>query len=154
MCMCERPNINGKHGYRWNESTLAGVHPVNPPALRPGDEILYDEPGRCGGLDSHSYHFRVVKRYGRPELLVRHGGGDECIPLGSRPGLAALEWQDSDGRYWLLQMIYHSVTDIRRAAVDAERSRWALAAVQNRIKVNRRKRVPTVEILPAETATA
>jgi hypothetical protein len=50
-----------------------GTREVDAPALLDGDVLLFDEPGRCGGLDSHCYHYRVVKRAGL-SLLVRHGG--------------------------------------------------------------------------------
>lgn len=83
MCMCGKPTLNGQPGYSWN-GARPGIYPINPPDLREGDELLYDEPGRCGGLDSHSYHLRVVRaRYGGCVLLVRHGGGDEAVNLGA-----------------------------------------------------------------------
>lgn len=153
--MCGKPTINGRPGYRWNGETPgddspANIHPVNPPALADGDEMLWDEPGRCGGIDSHSYHFRVVGLHGSWYLLVRHGGGDERIDLGgsrhhSRLGLERL---DSDGRYWLLLAIYRIHSDAMRTARDNERDRWASAAVQKRIKVRKRGGRFRVEILP------
>jgi hypothetical protein len=38
--------------------------------LEYGDALLYDEPGRCGGIDSHHLDLRVVKNCGAA-LLYR-----------------------------------------------------------------------------------
>jgi hypothetical protein len=157
MCMCPKPNVNGQPGYRWNhESQPLSTYPVNPPELGEFDELLNDLPGRCGGCDSHSYHFRVVDLRGRLWLLVRHGGGDEQHEIGStsrghRRGIReALErCPGDDARYWLCQTLYHLLEDTRRAARDAERTKWRQAAYDNRIKVNRRKKPATVQILEA-----
>ena len=107
MCNCGKPTINGQVGeYRWNNDTPS-TYPINPPPLQDGDDLVYDEPGRCGnGRDSHSYHFRVVRKYGMFHLLVRHGGGDRRICLWSEPGIASLEKMGSDERYWMLCLIY------------------------------------------------
>ena len=69
-------------GYKWNNpSGQASVYPVNPPKLADGDTLVRDLPGRCGGQDSHSYHYCLVRSAGSLNLLVRHGGGDERIRL-------------------------------------------------------------------------
>ena len=135
MCMCGKPTINGQPGYCWDGKTR-GVYPVNPPGLAPRDSLLYDEPGRCGGLDSHSYHFRLVKASdGGIYLLVRHGGGDERIRLGtSRPGLAVLANLDSNGRYWLLQMFYHAHQDGVREAEEQVAQTYRQAFVEGRLR--------------------
>jgi hypothetical protein len=53
--------------------------------LSEGDELIYDLPGRCGGMDSHCHHLRLVKaQFGGYALLMRHGGGDERHPLWPR----------------------------------------------------------------------
>jgi hypothetical protein len=135
MCMCEKPTINGQLGYRWNNpSGPSGVHPVN-------------EAGRCGGIDSHCHHYRVVKRYGALDLLVRHGGGEERIRLSlykqQQDALAVLE---SNHRYWMLNAIYHAHSNGARDARDAEASRWRIAAAEKRIKVRRSRYTVTVQI--------
>lgn len=100
MCCCGKPTINGELGYRWNQPDGApSIYPVNPPTLGDNDVLLFDEPGRCGGLDAHSHHFRVV-RYCGLSLLVRHGGGDERIRISSTPTLIeTLTALDSNARY-------------------------------------------------------
>ena len=97
--------------------------------------MLYDEPGRCGGMDSHSHHFRVVRDIGL-DLLVRHGGGEERVRL-SGPIEAGLQALDSDARYWLLCAIYHAHHDGERDATDRERDKWQRAAAEKRIKTRK-----------------
>src|SRR5690349_19548495 len=91
MCCCDSPNVNGTPGYKWQPRDEPRIRPIDPPHLRDGDVLLFDEPGRCGGLDGHSYHFRLVKfaHDSNLSLLVRHGGGDECITLGCVANVAA-----------------------------------------------------------------
>ncbi len=138
MCMCGKPTINGEPGYSWDGKTH-GTRPVAPPDLEEGDELLYDEPGRCGGLDSHCHHLRVVKaRYGGFKLRVRHGGGDEQISLGStRMAIDALAALDSNGRYWLLLRLYHVQSDAASRAIERCDSSWRKAAAEKRIKTRR-----------------
>lgn len=112
MCCCAKPNVNGEAGYSWDGKTT-GVRPVNPPALADGDTLLFDEPGRCGGMDSHCHHYRLVRRYGT-ELLVRHGGGDERIRV-SLPRGFSFEAMDSNTRYWMLNAMYHAYSDGRQS---------------------------------------
>lgn len=135
MCCCTTPNVNGTLGYQWSPTDKPSIRPVNPPATdRP---ILYDEPGRCGGQDSHCHHYRIV---GFPfaSLLVRHGGGDEKVRLSNAKGvLAALAMLDSNGRYWLLNAIYHAYADGLRIGQTDEAQRWQAAAAQKRIKVRK-----------------
>lgn len=138
MCCCGKPNINGQPGYSWDGKSF-GTRPIAPPALAEGDELSYDEPGRCGGVDSHSHHFRVVKaQFGGWFLLVRHGGGDERISLGFRsfvPGI--MRDMDSNARYWLLQNIYNIQADAVRVANDKKESAWRQAAAEKRIKTRK-----------------
>lgn len=138
MCMCGKPTINGEPGYSWNGEP-SHVRPIQAPDLLGGDELLFDEPGRCGGLDSHSHHLRVVRRrYGGFTLAVRHGGGDERVNLGSTrmaiDGLAAL---DSNARYWLLLRLYHVQSDAACHAIEVCDSKWRKAAAERRIKTRR-----------------
>jgi hypothetical protein len=79
MCCCASPNVNGQPGYSWDGKSVS-TQPVNPPALQERDILLFDEPGRCGGMDSHCHHYRVVKD-GPWISLLRHGGGDERMHL-------------------------------------------------------------------------
>lgn len=139
MCYCGQPTINGEFGYRWNFTDAPMVRKPDPPET--DETILFDEPGRCGGQDSHSYHYRVVGATNGaqfPTLLVRHGGGDESIRLSNGKAiLHALEMLDSNGRYWLLNAIYHAHADARRSGRDAADAVWRKAAAEKRIKVRK-----------------
>lgn len=153
MCCCGTPVVNGELGYKWNINDRPGVRPPDPPST--DEHILYDEPGRCGGQDSHSHHYRVVgSATGAqfPSLLVRHGGGEERIRLSNGGAvLKALAALDSNGRYWLLNALYHAQADARRAAREKEAADWRRAAAEGRIKVRkvRGREAVRVELLPA-----
>lgn len=153
MCMCATPNVNGQTGYRWNTANDS-VHPVNPPDLRCGEELIYDLPGRCGRRsDSHSYHFRVVRMQGAYLIVVRHGGGDERMDFGHRWKTSfgeLLESLDDDGRYWLVCSVYHIAKQEVQKAVDAERDMWRRAAAEKRIKTRKVKGGVRVTVLPPE----
>lgn len=143
MCCCDGPNINGTLGYKWQPNDKPGIAYPNAPTLQDGDTLLYDEPGRCGGgaergqgLDSHSFHYRVVKRFSFIYLLVRHGGGEECISLyGTMEGVLAK--LDSNGRYWVLNEIYHTHDRAKRDARETESAKWRIAAAEKRIKTRK-----------------
>lgn len=133
MCFCGTPTVNGQPSKDpWR---------VNPPELKDSDTLLFDEPGRCGGIDSHAYHFRVVANSpgGRwCDLLVRHGGGDERMRISNAPAVVnGLESMDSNGRYWMLHAIYHAHSDAFRLGRDLEAQSWRQAAAEKRIKVRK-----------------
>lgn len=148
MCCCGRPTINGEPGaYSWDGKTR-GTRPPNPPDLREGDELLYDEPGRCGGIDAHSHHFRLVKgRYGYA-LLVRHGGGDDSFDLGitAKLCLGSLASLDSNARYWLMHTIYSTWRDATGLAASRSNAEWRIAAAENRIRTRKRRGTNTVNV--------
>lgn len=151
MCMCGKPTRNGEPGYSW-DGKQAGIYPVNPPDLQATDELLYDEPGRCGGLDSHSHHLRVVRGRHSYALLIRHGGGDERIDFGStRMAIDALDPLDSNARYWLLLRLYHAQQNAVRAAVDACNAKWRTAAAEKRIKTRKLRTGVKVWVEPTPT---
>ena len=139
MCCCDKPNVNGTPGaYSWDGKSHMTREPA-PPALADGDSLIHDEPGRCGGLDAHSHHFRLVKNAGRYAILVRHGGGDERIPLGCTvpmtvPALAAM---DSNSRYWLFHTLYSVQRDAARSASETCSQEWKQAAAEKRIRTRR-----------------
>lgn len=139
MCCCEKPNINGEFGYKWNlPSGPAGIHSPNPPDIPEGYTLLYDEPGRCGGIDAHSYHYRVVKVHGFIELLVRHGDGDERVKLCFwKQQIEIFAPLDSDSRFWILNAIYHAHREGARDAESKECQIWMQAAADKRIKTRR-----------------
>lgn len=145
MCMCGAPTINGHHGYSWNGEAKS-VYPINPPDIQDGDTLLFDEPGRCGGTDSHSYHFRLVKSGGQCFLLVRHGGGDERISVGTWTDVDALASLDSNARYWLMCRMYHTQYYAARDAREKERRLWTQAAAEKRIKTRKQRGRGTVKV--------
>lgn len=138
MCMCGEPTINGEPGYSWDGNVTSTRQPC-PPPLNDDDTLIYDEPGRCGGIDAHSHHFCLVNgRYG-PAILVRHGGGDERIGLGVTakqfiPSLAAM---DSNARYWWMHSLYSQDRDASDRARQIERGLWRQAAAEKRIKTRK-----------------
>lgn len=141
MCMCGKPTINGQPGYSWDGKSFS-TRPVNPPDLADGDVLLYDEAGRCGGLDCHAHHFRLVRNRSWYGLLVRHGGGDERIDLGctvAKFAVADMERLDSNGRYWLLHTIYSVASDMQRETGQKVAQHWRLAAATGRIKTRKQR---------------
>lgn len=140
MCCCGKPTINGEPGvYSWDGKHFNTRQP-SPPTLLDGDTLLYDEPGRCGGIDAHSHHFQIVKgRFSGRTLLVCHGGGEERIGLGCTfdlffPAIATL---DSNARYWLMHALYSAHADAERSASQERDQVWQKAAAEKRIKVRK-----------------
>jgi hypothetical protein len=134
MCCCATPNVNGQPGYRWQPDDPPGIRPVHPPPLEAGDELLYDEPGRCGDCDCHSHHYRLVRRLGSYELLVQHGGGVERIRTPFRKQVGTLAPLESDARYWIFNAIYRAHNDGEQHARDKVNAYWRKAAAEKRIK--------------------
>jgi hypothetical protein len=136
MCCCGKPTINGEPGYHWNSpNDNAGIYPVNPPDLSDGEVLLYDEPGRCGGCDSHAFHYRVTKLHGSLYLLVRHGAGDERIRLSLyNQQVEVLSGLDSNARYWILNAIFHAQSSARREGEEKQAARYRQAFVDGRLK--------------------
>lgn len=134
MCCCGRPTINGEpNAYSWDGKTFMTRQP-DPPPLEDGDTLLYDGPGRCGGIDSHCHHIRVVKdKYGRTFLKIKHGGGVEQFDLGHR--LPMLD--NMPDLYWWLIMVYWTAKDAATKAHEATDLKWHRAAVQKRIKTRK-----------------
>lgn len=149
MCCCEKPTINGEMGYQWQPSNAPMVHPAFPPDVAADETILYDEPGRCGGLDSHSHHYRVTCRNNSSFYLrVRHGAGDDAVHLnlygkGLKEMLAAL---DSNSRYWLLNEMYSIHRNAEILGREAEGYKWREAAAQKRIKTRKQPARGTVKV--------
>ncbi len=146
MCCCGKPVINGEIGYRWQPNDEPGRYPPNAPMLDDRDVLLFDEPGRCGGQDSHPYHYCVVRSSGL-YLYVRHGGGDERIRLSNGKALAlALASLDSDSRYWILNAVYHAQSYAARDAREIERNVWKQAAADKRIKTRKMRGSLSVKV--------
>lgn len=154
MCCCGKPTINGELGYKWQPNDSPTVRPVHPPMNgQDGETILWDEPGRCGGLDLHSHHFLVTKWYSTYYLLVGHGGGDQRIKLFSLLP-ASLSAMDSNTRYSLLYAIYKAHSDGADEATMTERIRWNTAAAQKRIKTRKQRGSNGVKVWIEPVTTA
>ena len=146
MCMCKTPNINGNHGYSW-DGKREHVRQPDPPELQDGDELLCDEPGRCGGLDSHCHHVRLVKRRGRPFLLVCNGTGDHELMLPRSFELSGvLETLNSNSRYWLLLSFYNTASNHGRSVKSEVNHRWRTAAAEKRIKTRKQRGRDAVKV--------
>ena len=146
MCCCGQPTINGQLGYRWQPNDEPRVRPVDPPTIEEGDDLVFDEPGRCGGCDAHSHHYRIVRKRGLVYLLVRHGGGDERIKLHSVRLLETLAKLDTSERYWLLHALYYANRDGKDQAADKCNADWRRAAAEKRIKTRKNTRAGTVKV--------
>ena len=138
MCSCGTANVNGTLGYRWQPNDSPGVRECNPPQLLEKERLLYDEPGRCGGMDSHSHHYRVVQLYSSLFLVVRHGGGDERIRLDNVLG-ARLSAMDSTTRYWVLNALIHAHKAGEYKAQEKEAAKWRQAAAEKRIRTRKQR---------------
>lgn len=150
MCTCDKPTINGEFGYKWNHPCAgASIYPVNPPKIENSDEIIFDEAGRCGGIDSHSYHYRLIKSHlDGISLLVRHGGGDEKISFlsNSKMLVNVLKSLDSNGRYWILNAIYRAQLSASSKARKEEEEIWRTALAEKRVKTRKIRNQEAIKI--------
>ena len=138
MCCCDQPTVNGEFGYKWQPNDAPMVRRPDAPELLEGQSLLHDEAGRCGGLDSHCHHYRVVQWHSSLYLLVRHGGGDESFRLCTTESLLdSLSALDSTARYWLLNAIYHAYSDGKKAGTEKTNNYWRTAAAEGRIKTRK-----------------
>jgi hypothetical protein len=137
MCCCGTPTINGQSGYRWQPNDAPSVRPVNAPALIDGETLIRDEPGRCGGMDSHCHHYRLVSSgHGRYTIIVRHGGGDERIPI-HYPEMDAISRMDSTSCYWIMRAIQGAHSAGKSEAKQETNMKWRQAAAESRIKTRK-----------------
>lgn len=138
MCCCGKPIINGELGYKWQPNDAPSVRQPNPPPLGERDELLYDEPGRCGGLNSHCHHYRLVLSGSMLDLLVRHGSGDERITLSTKKTLLeTFKSLDPTARYWMLNCIHHTHREGKARGVSDTSFYWRKAASEGRIKTRK-----------------
>ena len=139
MCCCPKPSINGEpNAYSWDGKSLSTRAPVFA-ALKDSDELLYELPGRCGGMDSHCHDLRVVKNHGSYALLVHNGSGDHRLSLGrGRDIIEVIDaLADDAARYWFLIRFNHLLNDAVWAAKEERDAVWRKAAAEKRIKTRK-----------------
>jgi hypothetical protein len=126
---------------------------MNPPTLEDGDALLVDAPGRCGGLDAHSHHFRLVRNGSLvfPKLLVRHGGGEERFRI-SLPNVDALLALDPDAQYWILHAIYYAHSDADREAAQRTSDRYIRAFASGKLRKRKVRGCDAVKVWIEEPA--
>jgi hypothetical protein len=135
MCSCGKPTVNGEFGYRWQPSNMPSIHPIQPPVIEEGDVLLYDSPGRCGRVDSHCHHYRVVRHGSFLFLLIQHGGGREKMRLGNEDYFAStLAVINETERYWLLNGIYRAIYHATGCARQTTEYEWRSAIAENRVR--------------------
>jgi hypothetical protein len=154
MCACNQPTINGQPGYSWDGHTVT-THQVNPPELINGDVLIFDEPGRCGKIDAHCHHFRLVYNGRSLFLLVANGLGTKRIPLSNYGSslVDTLSAVDSDARFWILRCIHSTVRNMCTATERDKTQVWATAFLSKRIKKQKRNGTYRVWIDDTTAAT-
>ena len=141
--------VNGEPGYKWNFNDDPGVRRVDPPFLENHDTLIRDEPGRCGGIDSHCHHYRLVKSFSSLMLLVRNGTGDHRLHL-SGPLESVLARLDSTDCYWVLNAIYHGYSEGKQSGSEKTAHNWRTAAAEKRIKIRKQRGSNTVRVWIAD----
>ena len=149
MCCCDKSNVNGTPGYKWQPNDPPSIHPVAPPALLKDETLIFDAPGRCvkGEGDCHSHHYRVTRANRIYWLVVQHGGGTERFALALRPSLYEA-WIDLDytERYWTFHALYYAHRDAANTARLVERSDWMTAAAEKRIRTRKQRGTDQIKV--------
>ena len=156
MCNCKSRFPSGTvnntpGGYAWNDNRF---HTYNDPPISPreGEDVVFDEPGRCSGarVDSHSHHVALISNGGLLSVICRHGGGEfrYSIPEYRSQIINMLARMTSDERYWFLLSIWEGMDHAaKEARIDTSRE-WQRAAIEKRIRVRSRKGMRRAEVLP------
>ena len=84
-------------------------------------------------------------RHANYYLLVRHGGGDERIPL-FKPEVDAIKGLHSTSCYWIMGAIYHANAEGKRNARQAADLQWRRAAAEKRIKTRKLRGAEGVKV--------
>lgn len=109
------------------------------PTLDPTDTAIFTEPGRViGNVDHTSHAFRLVRpAYGPLHLFVKHGGGEERIPLAYNsmmPSVASLAAMPADDRYLTLRLLHSIHREAARRTREAESTLYRRAFCEGRLK--------------------
>lgn len=123
------------------------------PTVQEGDVVVFDEHGRsCNNVDFKSHWLMLVRQqYGGYALLVKHGGGEERIPLGfahTMTGLLACDSLTSDQRYVMLYLLFDTHQEATRQAEAKTASAYKVAFVEKRLKKTMRNHRIYVSIVP------
>ena len=156
MCNCKSRFPGGTvnntpGGYAWNDNRF---HTYNDPPISPreGEDVVFDEPGRCSGarVDSHSHHLALMSAGGRLSIVCRHGGGEVRYPICERRVqlIDILSRMTSDERYWFLLSLWSAMDNAAKEARIETCRQWERAAIEKRIRVRRRKGMRRAEVLP------
>jgi hypothetical protein len=147
MCCCGQPNINGQYGYKWQPNDAPSIRQPYPPEIDEDETLLYDGPGRCGGLDAHSHHYRLTKWHGSTFLLVQHGGGKERIRLSVTEHFRDMVFLlDATQLYWFCHTLYHAYSVGKGEGARATHNYWQTAAMEKRIKVRKGRGTNSVTV--------
>lgn len=123
-----------------------GAEAWRAPEIAEGDRIIFSEHGRIlkpldgdrHGVDYRSHYFVLVKaQYGGFALLVRHGGGQERLPIGYGSGgylLQGFALMDSDTRYFMLHNLYRVASDAASLSAKETAQRFKEAHAEGRLK--------------------
>ena len=125
------------------------------PTVLDGNTVVFDEHGRsCNNVDFKSHWFLLVKQQdGGYALLVKHGGGEERIPLGfahTITGLLACDSLTSDQRYLMMYLLFSTHKEAARQAEAKTASYYQVAFIEKRLKKTKRNHRIYISIVPRE----
>lgn len=138
MCCCIQPNVNGTPNvYRWNPTDTPMTRKPSPPTIGEQDTIIFDEPGRCGGVDVHHQHHTLVMRGEYSTfLLTRNGLGDHGFRVDKRI-VPLLTVMNSNERFRFFEALYDAHSEGEKKATASVNKMWREAAAEKRIKVRK-----------------
>lgn len=99
----------------------------------------------------------VRMKYGGYALLVKHGGGEERVPLGFEhtiTGLLACDSLTSDQRYLTLYLLYNTYRETKRITKNTEGSFYRVAFLEGRLKRKKQNHRYFVTVLPKKREAA
>ena len=107
------------------------------PTISEGEEEIFSEHGRILDKVDYRSHWFVLskKQYGGYHLLVKHGGGEEGIPLGySKRYEIMMESLESDTRYYLMHALMEAFHNGKTKGRDESTTLYRNAFVDGRLK--------------------
>jgi hypothetical protein len=130
-----------------------GAEPTRKPTIGEDEREVISECGRVVNNVDYRSHWLVVVRTGSGAyiLLVKHGGGEERIPIGHyyrNIWINALPQLDTNQRYLTLYTIYTAHKEARHAAIAETERYYHLAFLEGRMKRRKKNRKYYVQVLP------